>query len=277
LGAQYIHLFPHRVRVAVLDGAVDPLNDYPQMLTHQLQGFDEAFSQFAAWCSGDDRCRPLGDARAAATQILAAAQRAPIPSSADARHATASLVSTGIAQALYSRSLWGQLGQALVEARAGDAKGLLQLADEYYQRFNGHYANINDVYNVVECNDSKPGPPDAVARATLRGWYARYPLFAVPFVSQLLVCQQWQADRTVPPLPSAPDAAHTVLVIGNLHDPATPYQGAKDLTRTLGNARLLTWDGEGHTSYLEGSSCIDDYVDRYLVQGALPPPRTTCR
>ena len=45
-----------------------------------------------------------------------------------------------------------------------------------------------------------------------------------------------------------------MLVVGNLHDPATPYQGAKDLARTLGNGVLLTWDGEGHTSYLQGST-----------------------
>jgi hypothetical protein len=67
-----------------------------------------------------------------------------------------------------------------------------------------------------------------------------------------------------------------VLVIGNLHDPATPYQGATDLARTLGNAELLTWDGEGHTSYLSGSTCIDNYVNAYLISGALPPPNTTC-
>ena len=50
--------------------------------------------------------------------------------------------------------------------------------------------------------------------------------------------------------------------MGNLHDPATPYQGAKDLTHDLGNAELLSWNGEGHTSYLQGSSCIDNYVER---------------
>jgi hypothetical protein len=67
-----------------------------------------------------------------------------------------------------------------------------------------------------------------------------------------------------------------VLVIGNTHDPATPYRGAQDLTRTLGNAELLTWNGEGHTSYLQGSSCIDDYVNSYLVSGLLPPRNKTC-
>jgi hypothetical protein len=39
---------------------------------------------------------------------------------------------------------------------------------------------------------------------------------------------------------------------------------------------LLSWDGEGHTSYLQGSSCVDDYVDDYLVDLALPPAGTTC-
>jgi hypothetical protein len=101
-------------------------------------------------------------------------------------------------------------------------------------------------------------------------------MFGLWAAASLFSCQQWQPDRTVPPKPTAPTAAHRILVIGNLHDPATPYRGAQDLTNTLGNAELLTWDGEGHTSYLEGSSCIDHYVDRYLVTGALPPPDTTC-
>ena len=72
------------------------------------------------------------------------------------------------------------------------------------------------------------------------------------------------------------DATAKVLVVGNLHDPATPYQGANDLAKTMGNAELLTWNGEGHTSYLEGSTCIDNYVNAYLLDGTLPPANTTC-
>jgi hypothetical protein len=64
--------------------------------------------------------------------------------------------------------------------------------------------------------------------------------------------------------------------VGNLHDPATPYRGAQDLTRDLGNAELLSWNGEGHTSYLQGSSCVDNYVNSYLLTLKLPPDDTTC-
>lgn len=277
LGAQYIHLFPDKVRVAVLDGAVDPLYGPLEAAAKQLGGFEDAFDQFAEWCRSHDPCSTLGDPRQAVYDIVAAARSAPLPAAGDSRRVTASLVLTAVSEALYSRPEWPTLGRALVDGRDGAGKGLLDLADRYYQRFDGHYTNLLDAFNTVSCNDSPPGPSDAKIRATTRTWAERYPMFGLGAAASLFVCQQWQPDRTVPPLPSAPDSANTILVIGNLHDPATPYQGAVDLTKTLGNARLLSWDGQGHTSYLEGSSCVDNYVNSYLVDGTLPPPDTTCR
>jgi pimeloyl-ACP methyl ester carboxylesterase len=278
LGAQYIHLFPDKVRVAVLDGAVDPLTGELAADTNQLRGFEGAFDQFAAWCTKHSPCSRLGDARKAVYRIVATAQRSPIPTSApgDSRKATVNLVLTGVEQAMYSQSLWSSLGQALLEAQRGDSKGLLALADQYNERFNGQYTNISDANTTINCNDTKPGPSDPTIRATARSWSKRFPLFGLSFAPSLFLCQQWQPRRTVPPLPTAPGTPHKVLVIGNLHDPATPYQGAKDLTKTLGNAELLTWNGEGHTSYLQGSTCIDGYVNAYLVHGTLPPPHRTC-
>jgi pimeloyl-ACP methyl ester carboxylesterase len=278
LGAQYIHLFPDKIRVAVLDGAVDPTTDDITSFANQLAGFEGAFDQFAGWCTAHDPCNTLGNARQVVYQLVAKAKRVPIPSSApgDPRSATVELVLTGVLQALYSQSEWPTLGQALIDAKQGDAGGLVRLADQYNERFGGHYTNILDANTAIGCNDAKPGPSDATIRATVRSWQQRFPMFGLWSTPSLFGCQQWQRHRTVPPLPTAPTAAHQILVIGNLHDPATPYRGALDLARTLGYARLLTWDGEGHTSYLQGSSCIDDYVDTYLVHGTLPPQGKTC-
>lgn len=276
LGAQYAHLFPRRVGAMVLDGAVDPLTDDITSFAEQLNGFEQAFDQFAAWCAGHDPCRSLGNPRTAVYQLVAKARTAPIPSSADPRKATPALVDLGVLSALYSQSFWPVLADALIAARAGDSRGLLQLADVYSERTNGHYTNLADANTTISCNDAKPGPSDTQIRATTASWVKRFPMFGLWSAETLFDCQQWQPTRTVPPHPTAPDAAHKILVIGNLHDPATPYQGAKDLTRTLGRAELLTWDGEGHTSYLQGSSCIDDYVDAYLVDGTLPPTGKTC-
>ena len=277
LGAQYIHLFPQRVRVAVLDGAVDPLYGPIESAEKQLKGFEDGFDQFANWCIAHDPCRSIGNPRQAVSKIVAAAQRKPLAATGTDRTVSANLVLTGVAEALYSRSDWRSLGRALVDGRSGDGKGLLDLADKYYQRAHGKYTNLFDAFNTISCNDSPPGPSDATIRSLIRRWSSQYPLFGAQFAAGLFTCQQWQPKRTVPPLPTAPDSAHPVLVIGNVHDPATPYQGAKDLTKTLGNARLLTWIGEGHTSYLEGSSCVDNYVDDYLVKGTLPPAGATCR
>jgi hypothetical protein len=66
-------------------------------------------------------------------------------------------------------------------------------------------------------------------------------------------------------------------VVATTYDPATPYRGALKLVRTLGNARLLTMRGDGHTAYGGNSPCIDDAVNAYLLEGDLPAPGTSCR
>ena len=276
LGSVYAHLFPNKVRVAVLDGAVDPNQSIVQSTEVQLSGFERGFTQFAAWCKQHSPCKTVGDPTAVAIQLLASVQRSPMPTGTS-RPLTASLAVTGIGQALYSHSSWPRLGTALVEAHDGNGAGLLGLADAYYERSsNGSYPNLTQANEVINCNDSGPGLGDALVHKYLNEWRAKYPIFGASFAAGLYGCVGWQPHRTVPPKPTAPTATK-VLVIGNVNDPVTPYQGAKDLTAAMGNAELLTWDGTpGHTSYLQGSSCIDDAVNAYLIHEKLPPENTTC-
>ena len=70
--------------------------------------------------------------------------------------------------------------------------------------------------------------------------------------------------------------ANPVLVIGNTSDPATPLRGAVAMAHALARARLLTMEGYGHTALLNPSACVNRFEGRYFVNGALPPPRTTC-
>ena len=228
LGSVYAHLFPDQVRVAVLDGAVDPLTSGITQSADQLQGFEDAFDQFAASCRASAACAKLGNARQAVAGIQAAAYKHPLATSSG-RTLTVALATTGVMEALYSRSLWTQLGTALIDARRGDGSGLLSLADEYDQRYaDGQYSNLIQAFTAISCNDSKSGPSDSAIRATARRWVSEFPLFGRWSASSLFYCQQWQPVRTVPPKPTAATSTK-VLVVGNLHDPATPYQGAKDL------------------------------------------------
>ena len=54
--------------------------------------------------------------------------------------------------------------------------------------------------------------------------------------------------RTTGPF-RVPGSAQTPLVVATTYDPATPYRGALRLVRDLGNARLITMRGDGHTAY----------------------------
>ncbi len=68
-----------------------------------------------------------------------------------------------------------------------------------------------------------------------------------------------------------------MLVVGTTFDPATPYKHAQGLTRQLGNARLLTMDGDGHGAYGGESPCVDATVDAYLERGVVPEVGRRCR
>lgn len=71
--------------------------------------------------------------------------------------------------------------------------------------------------------------------------------------------------------------ANEILVIGITGDHATPFQYAVELTEELGNAVLLTLDGQGHAaSYSDRSSCVDNAVNGYLLEGDLPKEGTVC-
>jgi hypothetical protein len=73
----------------------------------------------------------------------------------------------------------------------------------------------------------------------------------------------------------APGAA-PIVVIGTTRDPATPYQEAVAMAKELDSGVLLTRDGDGHTGYNHGNSCIDDAVHAYLIEGTVPKDGTQC-
>ena len=68
-----------------------------------------------------------------------------------------------------------------------------------------------------------------------------------------------------------------MLVFGVTGDHATPYEGAKQLVKELGNATLVTLEGAGHiASYQNRSTCVDDIATAYLLKGEMPAAGTVC-
>jgi pimeloyl-ACP methyl ester carboxylesterase len=100
--------------------------------------------------------------------------------------------------------------------------------------------------------------------------------FGPPWVWISSICAQWpgsDADRYTGPFTGA--TAAPVLVVGNLFDPATRYEGAQTAHALLPNSALLTVHGWGHTS-LFLSQCADAAIARYLIDVATPPRGAVC-
>jgi pimeloyl-ACP methyl ester carboxylesterase len=279
LGASYAQQFPSKVRALVLDGAVDPKASGLQLDVTQAAGFESAFGQFAAWCAGQQGC-PLGnsasDAVAKVAGLLSAATAHPLTNLlGDAQPADGAMLQTGIAAALYARPEWPLLKSALSGAFGGDGTILVELADSLLERNpNGTYSNLADAELSVDCVD-RPWPRTVPAFAAAAAAAAKAaPLFGASNVWGSLPCAYW---------PVQPDAlnvraagAPPILVVGDLHDPATPYRWAVNLSRDLASGVLLGWNGEGHTSYFQGSSCVDNTVDSYLISLHVPRSGTVC-
>ena len=78
------------------------------------------------------------------------------------------------------------------------------------------------------------------------------------------------------PLRKHPGAT-PALVIGTTHDTWTPFDWARRLVADLGNARLLTFRGDGHDALTSFNPCIVGAMLGYLEEGALPAPGSVCR
>lgn len=280
LGAKYLQLFPDRIRAMVLDGAVDPSLGVDQLNLTQAEGFETDLNDFVGWCIAGGNC-PLGTSRPAATAALtrltASVQAHPVPGQGG-RLLESGEFFNGLADALYSPAQgWPELEQALGDVQRGSGTLMLELSDQLTGRGpNGQYTNEIEANVAINCVD-RPSPRtlsayEAQARADERA----APLFGAPIVWGSLTCAYWPVPAAESPHPVRNRGPATVLVIGTTRDPATPYEWAQALTSELGNARLLTYQGDGHTAYLRGSSCVDGAVDTYLLGGTLPARGAVC-
>jgi len=280
LGTWYAQLFPHRVRALVLDGAVDPENSGLSMDTVQSQGFQVALRAFIADCLARSDC-PLGHggagpALARIQSLVAQASRHPLTNHLDGQPANGAMLLNGIATALYSQTYWPALREGLAEAFRGDGTVLVELANTLYERnARGQYSNLADADIAVSCLD-RPWPKAlATWRAAATTAARAAPLFGPPITWGDLPCAYWPV-HSYPLTPVRAAGAPPILVIGNKRDPATPYRWAQALAGDLKSGVLLGWNGNGHTAYMMGSSCVDSAVNSYLISLTVPRSGLVC-
>ncbi|KUJ67521.1 proteinase [Streptomyces albus subsp. albus] len=281
LGATYADLYPERVGRLVLDGALDPSLSAERVNRDQTAGFQTAFAAFAEDCAEHRDC-PLGtggpDAAAERlTRFLTRLDRHPVSTDDPHRELGEALATTGVIAAMYDESSWAQLRLALSSAMDGDGAPLLQLADIYYERENGHYANLMYANPAVNCLDLPPAfRGTADVEKALPAFRKASPAFGEGLAWASLNCAYWPVRATGAARPLRAGGAAPILVVGTTRDPATPYPWAKALAAELDSGTLLTYEGDGHTAYGRGSDCVDTAVNTYLLEGTPPPNAKRC-
>lgn len=268
LGAQYTETYPRRVRAMVLESVID--HSVPTTRAFLEAGdasAQDSFNEFVKWCDRTASCVLHGrDVRAIWKGLLARAERGELenPLTPGTRLASVDLVNA--------------------------------IAFKHF--YKADYAGL--ARNIGTMEASKPLPSSPASLSPLPS--------ATP-----VMCSDWRLpirnyreyasyvrrmSRTAPDMPYLLPYRMTAACLGSptnnpqhrlrvrdtppillsnaLHDPATGYPWAVSVARQLGHKGvLLTYDGWGHGSVTDGP-CMENTVDRYLIDLKTPPRGTHC-
>jgi pimeloyl-ACP methyl ester carboxylesterase len=281
IGETYANMFPRRVRAIVLDGLIDPVTFTTSAqagIASSGADVDLVFAKLQSLCqaAGPARCALAGHGSVTVrvSRLLARLRRGPIPApSAPAPHrlSDGDLLFYMFAN-LGRPASWPQIAAGLEQAASGNGSAIETALDQVRPA----YQSALNSATALQCADKPPprvGPqawPSIIGRLTrvspslaVQGWWLAVPCAAWPVPNAERYEGPWNR--------STPDP---VLVVGNRYDPQTGYQGARRVARLLGNARLLTLDGYGHTTDADPSSCVDRAVSAYLIRPATARQQT---
>jgi pimeloyl-ACP methyl ester carboxylesterase len=280
LGSTYASLFPDHVGRMVLDGALDPSISNEELTSGQARAFEKAIHSYVAHCLQEDGCPLNGSVDDGVQQVrdlINAIQQTP-RTAKDGRLVNATMFVSGLITPLYNDASWPALTQALDAAMSGDVSLMLRLADLGADRTsNGTYSsNSTFAFNAINCLDYPMVSDAAGMRAEQQRLMEDSPTLGYFFAYGGTNCVDWPYKNVRTPAPVEYTGESSIVVIGTTGDPATPVEWAASLRKQLGNASLLTWQGEGHTAYGRSNGCIGDAVDGYLVEGKVPADNTVC-
>ena len=299
LGQAYANLFPDDFRALVIDGVIDPIawttgapGEQGLPFSTRLRsaaGAMATLNEFLRLCdAGGSDCAFSGQSAARFAALAAQLKAAPIqitdPSTGQQFPFTYQDLIANALFAMYDSFSWPNLANllAFIDSQAssttlGTALQALWNSEGYIaKRGFPRYPNLVEGFPAVACSDSdNPGSYAAWSTAGAAsdeqfGYFGRI----WTWVSS--ICADWPGadqDRYTGPFNHATSRA--VLVVGNLFDPATRYEGAVTAHNLLANSSLLTVHGWGHTS-LFLSACADQAIGHYLLDGTTPALGTVC-
>ena len=249
LGQTYAHLFPSRVRAAVLDGALDHTVGSTRLALDEAHSAEGEFAQFAQWCDADASCALHGrDVKATYRSLLARARRHPVPARGTAAGATADEIGYGTYALMEVSRHWPLLATYIKDAVAlhPNAAPLARIGEP-----------AKAAYRATTCDDFPTDINNYPEFQALLGKLRKAaPVFG-PYVEGWDVdtaCMGWPVRSRNPWGPVPVSGTPPLLVVSGAHDPSTPNSWGRGLARQIRGSRLLLWKGSGHTGYFNDAS-----------------------
>jgi pimeloyl-ACP methyl ester carboxylesterase len=292
IGSTYANMFPNKVRALVIDGVLNPsLWSNGRQIDSDRVATAREFAEFLRLCDEAGADCPLSgpDGAAARYDALAAALRAqPLVIDPTFSYGYDFLVADSVS-AMYVPEYWGGtdgyaalfaaladavLGVPEAAARALTVRAAIRKRLEEATSGTADYDNGLDAFYGNACADAEYPSSFVEFRAT--GNYAEAgSIFGPLWWWNNAPCAAWPAaaDRYAGPWTARTSAP--VLVVGNLFDGITDYDGAVASSNMLRGSRLLTYAGWGHTAFGR-SACVTEHVLAYLGDGTLPAAGTVC-
>ncbi len=297
IGATYANLFPGRVGAMVVDGVLDPIRWANRrrrvpfsMRLRSDEGAQATLRRFFELCdeAGPQACALAPDASDRFAALAERLRDEPVtvvdPDTGARVPVTYQDLIAITLDSLFDPFVYPFLADliALIETsgtprqlgtaldRLDDASGVVDTDETPPPTNDGFheqpaYDNVVEGFATVTCSDTdNPRSYNSWVRAGARaddrsGYFGRIWTWASS------PCPLWPfRDRDRYTGPWRARTANPVLVIGNLYDPATRYEGAKRLRGLLPDSALLTVDVPGHTS-LGISACAGAVTAAYLL------------
>jgi pimeloyl-ACP methyl ester carboxylesterase len=273
LGTTYAQLFPQRVGRMVLDGILDHAQGAKKLMLDEAKEMEKSFNEFADWCGQDTKCALHGqDVGAAWDKLVLKADKTPLqvpghpPVTGDTMRAS-------LPAFLPRTHLIGDGWSAFAQAIALGAKGDGALFAEVT-----YLGDPETAYAAVSCMDfpgELKGYADAKARMALAKAIAPRTGAATEAWIISAACSGWPIEPSNPWQPTPVKNVPPILITSTATDPSTPLPNAKSLARQIQGSHLLVAKTTGHTAFFN-SPCARAAMAAYLIDGKLPPKRSTC-
>lgn len=274
LGAVYIDMYPQNVGRMVLDSAIDPSLSITDYNRDQSQALEAQLMRFVDYCTASGDCPLPADHAGAVGALKHYILMLPIDGN-DPETPTRAEVMSALSAAMYipPDSFPGLL-DALRTGFGGDGSALIELGE-----LRGDPAAATNKLNAlyaINCYDSPP-TPDVTGSARLAAqWDGNAPVFGSANAWGGLRCADFPARDPGGPKPVRGEGAPPVVIIGALHDGATPVHWSRSLAEQLVSARLVIADTDVHSVYPFYNACVARIVDAYLLDGTAPPRLSDC-